>query len=173
VNGPPGRLGRRRSAAAELGHLARRFAGSISRRPPPPGDEAWVRTHLLDGEHRLWCRMSAADRRHAVGVARRVVALLGDAATRPVMAAALLHDVGKVDSGLGTLGRVAATVVDRRRGDGRFARYRRHDAIGAALLRDAGSAELTWRWAEEHHRPPLSWTVAPELAQALKAADDD
>jgi predicted HD phosphohydrolase len=117
--------------------------------------------------------MCAADRRHAVGVAREVVASLGDRATRPVVAAALLHDVGKLDSGLGTAGRVAATIVDRRRGDGRFARYRRHDTIGAALLRAAGSEELTWRWAEEHHRPSEHWTVPHELADALKAADDD
>ena len=54
--------------------------------------------------------MSRADRRHAAGVARRVEVALGDEATRPVLAAALLHDVGKTESGLGTYGRVIATI---------------------------------------------------------------
>ena len=55
--------------------------------------------------------MSAADRRHAVVVARRVDATLGTAATREVPAAALLHDAGKIDSGLGPVRRAAATVA--------------------------------------------------------------
>ena len=56
---------------------------------------------MTPGEAGLWRRMSAADRRHAVVVARRADATLGTAATREVLAAALLHDVGKIDSGLG------------------------------------------------------------------------
>src|SRR4051812_747998 len=55
--------------------------------------------------------MWGADRRHAAGVARRVEAALGEAADRPVIAAALLHDVGKIASGLGTYGRVVATLA--------------------------------------------------------------
>jgi putative nucleotidyltransferase with HDIG domain len=129
--------------------------------------------HLLTAEQQLWVQMSGPDRRHAVGVAKRVAAELGSDASRAVMAAALLHDVGKIDSGLGTWARVLATVVDRREGDGRFARYRRHDAIGAQLLRDAGSDTVTWTWAAEHHMPPQRWTIDPGLAAALKAADDD
>ncbi|MBW3649671.1 MAG: HD domain-containing protein [Actinobacteria bacterium] len=123
--------------------------------------------------------MSGPDRRHALDVARRAVAVLGSQATRPVLAAALLHDVGKIDAGLGTLLRVPATVaglVARERlagGDGRLARYLRHDAIGAGLLADAGAHPLTVAWAAEHHQPPATWTVPPEVGRALKAADDD
>ena len=54
--------------------------------------------------------MSRPDRRHAHGVARRVERALGDEATRPVLAAALLHDVGKTDARLRTYGRVVATL---------------------------------------------------------------
>jgi hypothetical protein len=95
------------------------------------------------------------------------------------LAAALLHDVGKIDSGLGTLARVPATLVglaarDRvAAGDGRTARYLRHDAIGATLLVEAGAHPLTIAWAAEHHLPPSRWTVPSEWALALKAADDD
>ena len=66
---------------------------------------------MTPGEAGLWRRMSAADRRHAVVVARRVDGTLGPAATRAVLAAALLHDVGKIESGFGPVRRVAATVA--------------------------------------------------------------
>ena len=158
---------------AHVSHLARRFVGSLSTRPPSDADERWVVEHLVEGEIALWRQMSKPDRRHAVGVARDVVVLLGTSATPDVIAAALLHDVGKIDSGLGTFARVAATLVDRRDGGGGFARYRRHDEIGARLLANAGSAPLTIAWAREHHLPPQRWTVERTIADALKAADDD
>lgn len=92
-------------------HLARRFVGSLSPRPLDPADDAWARSHLLAGERALWQRLSRADRKHAAGVAREVVRRLGPGTSRQVIAAALLHDVGKVDAGLGTFGRVVATVA--------------------------------------------------------------
>ncbi|HUF31845.1 MAG TPA: hypothetical protein VMN58_01400 [Acidimicrobiales bacterium] len=163
-----------------LGHLARRFLASSRPGGPSPAEDGWARSHLLPGEAALWERMSGPDRRHSAGVARRVQAELGAGATRPVVAAALLHDVGKVESGLGTVGRVAATVIgalagqERRSGwGGRIGRYLVHDRIGAALLEQAGSDPLTVAWAREHHLPPQRWTVERALADALKAADDD
>jgi len=91
-------------------HLAKRFVRSLRPGGPSDAEETWVRGLLLDGEYRLWRRMSGADRRHAVGVARRVERALGIEATRAVLAAALLHDVGKIESGLSTYGRVIATL---------------------------------------------------------------
>jgi hypothetical protein len=121
--------------------------------------------------------MSGADRRHATGVARLVVADLGSDATRPVVAAALLHDSGKVVSDLGTLARVGATLVGavagRDRPSGRVGQYLRHPSLGADLLREAGSDPLTVTWAAEHHLPPERWTLPPACAAALAAADDD
>jgi hypothetical protein len=85
-----------------------------------------------------------------------------------------------VESGLGPLRRAAATVLalgvgrDRAaRGQGRMARYLRHDILGAQLLEAAGSRHLTVAWAREHHLPAHRWTVPAEVAEALKAADDD
>src|SRR3954466_13399033 len=92
-------------------HLVRRFFGSLRPGGPARSDEAWVGDVLMPGELELWRRMSGADRRHAVGVARRVERALGVEATRPGVAAALLHDGGKVASGLGTYGRVVATLA--------------------------------------------------------------
>lgn len=163
-----------------VGHLTRRFFGSLRPGGPPTFDDAWAVTHLGAGETALWRRMSDADRRHAVGVARRVEDALGDEATGAVIAAALLHDVGKIESSLGTFGRVAATVLaavlGRRRlakTHGRVGRYLRHDSIGADLLRDAGADRATVLWAAEHHQPSAAWSLPARVAAALKAADDD
>ncbi len=56
--------------------------------------------------------MTAPDRRHGVAVARDAVRMLGPAASpREVVAAALLHDVGKIEASLGTFARVGVTVA--------------------------------------------------------------
>jgi CRISPR-associated nuclease/helicase Cas3-like protein len=162
---------------SEWGHLARRFAGSFARGGPSPADEAWVSSWLGDGEQRLWSRLSDADRKHAVGVARRTVEVLGASTERAVVAAALLHDVGKLESGFGPFRRAAATIVGKVWGRTRARRrtgvYLRHDELFAALLREAGSAPLTVAWAAEHHQPPAQWSVPAAIGRALKDADDD
>ena len=171
---------------ASTSHLVKRFVGSLRPGGPAEGDEAWVQGLLLPAEHDLWRRMSGADRRHAVGVARRVERALGIEATRPVLAAALLHDVGKIESGLGTYGRVVATLSARVAGADMAAVWRRqrgfsrrvglylqHDRLGGDLLELAGSDPLTSTWAREHHWPDTEWTVDAEVGGALKAADDD
>ena len=173
-------------SARHLTHLVSRFFGSLWPVGPGAADEAWVASALLPGEVVVWRQMGGADRRHAVGVARRTEAALGDQATRPILAAALLHDVGKVDSGLGPVRRSVATVAgmaaghaaaerwSTRRGPvGRVGRYLCHDRIGAAMLRAAGSEPLTVAWAAEHHLDPQRWTVPSPVARALKDADDD
>jgi predicted HD phosphohydrolase len=95
---------------------------------------------LLPPERELWLQMSPQDRRHSLLVARRFQQLAGDAG-REEVAAALLHDVGKFPSRLGTLARVVATVVGPR--TSRFRQYHEHERLGAELLRAAGSAALT------------------------------
>lgn len=162
---------------ARLGHLAGRFLTSLWPGGPALADDAWALHHLNPGETLLWRRMPGFDRRHAVGVARRVVRALGSSATDAVVAAALLHDVGKIESGFGVWRRVAATlwigVRGRARVGGRTRLYADHPAIGAALLRDAHASALTVAWASEHHLPAERWSVDPALGAALKAADDD
>lgn len=164
----------------------KRFFTSLVPRGPASDDAAWAEAQLLPGERELWREMHRTDRRHAVGVARRVERALGDGATRPVLAAALLHDVGKVDSGLGTYGRVIATLSAKvagrdsaemwSTGQGftrRVGLYLRHSEIGAERLALAGSDPLTVAWAREHDHPPDTWSVPRAIGEALRAADDD
>jgi hypothetical protein len=164
-----------------LGHLIRRFFGSLAPKRLSEDEAVWVASHLTPEEADLWARMGKADRRHAVVVARRVEdALAGtEEATRPVMAAALLHDVGKVESGLGLYGRVMATLSAKVAGRDmaeawsqtrgmtrKIGLYLRHEELGADLLRLAGSdpetIDLVATWS----------TPTTPVATTLKAADD-
>jgi hypothetical protein len=169
-----------------FGHLTKRFFASLWPAAPSADAEAWAQSVLTDDELRLWRRMSRADRRHAIGVARDVERRLGHDATKPVLAAALLHDVGKVTSGLGTYGRVVATLAGAAAGQTmaaawtegkgftrRVGLYLRHADLGGDMLALAGSDPLTVSWAREHHLPAEEWTLPPDIAHALKAADDD
>ncbi len=158
---------------SSLGHLARRFVGSLSRRPPSTADNTWATAQLLPAEREIWAAMAVADRRHAVEVARRLVADVGPDTPRPIVAAALLHDCGKNEAGLGTIARVGATVwvgfVGRARaagGDGRVARYCRHEPIGASMLAAAGSDPVTVSLVGGRPDAPAA-TLA-----ALRAADN-
>jgi hypothetical protein len=171
-----------------LRHLTGRFFGALWPGGPPASDEAWVGQWLLPGEQGLWRSMSGPDRRHAVGVARRTVALLAtEDPRREVVASALLHDVGKVEAGFGTLARSLATalalVIGRKRlvsrheperpWRRRLRLYLTHDAVGAELLSRAGSHPFTIAWAAQHHRSRDHWTIDLPIADALKAADGD
>ncbi|WP_420637532.1 HD domain-containing protein [Candidatus Poriferisocius sp.] len=150
-------------------HLVRRFFQSVAARPPDPAEEAWLMGLLNEAEQRHYRQMSRADRSHAVRSAR--CPALADDAQR---VAAALHDVGKNRAGLGTMARVGATVAGAlapRWVRGRWAQYRDHPRLGAAMLAEAGSAELTVLWAAEHHLPPERSTLPAALVAALAASD--
>ncbi|MEX1218074.1 MAG: hypothetical protein WEA11_06115 [Acidimicrobiales bacterium] len=174
---------------ANSSHLARRFVGSLRPGGPSLSDRQWAERQLLDSERVIWCSLSGPDRRHSAAVARRVEQRLGSEASRPILAAALLHDCGKLHSGLRTPGRVVATVIaatimttpeavaewaqsssSAKRAIGR---YRSHPELGAADLMKAGSDPLTVVWTKEHHLPSSQWTLEPNVAAALYEADDD
>lgn len=167
-------------------HLVKRFFGSLVPFDVRRDDLEWIADQLIDTEVDIWRSMSRADRRHAAEVARRVERAMGHEATRPVLAAALLHDCGKTVSGLGTYGRVIATLSAKVAGHEHAVAWREtsgftrrvglyvlHPELGADLLGMAGSAPLTVAWTREHHKPPEDWTVPVEVGQVLKDADDD
>ena len=174
---------------SRISHLARRFVGSLLPGGPSPAESVWAESQLLPGERAIWRSLSGPDRRHSAAVARRVELSLGSKATRPVLAAALLHDCGKVASGLRTPGRVIATVlaVSVVKSESDVSRwsssrsswkrsvgiYRRHPDLGAEMLSDSDSDVLTVAWTKEHHLPSAAWTLDPAIAHALHEADDD
>jgi hypothetical protein len=145
---------------------------------------------LEPGEYALWARQPGHDRRHSAEVARRVEAALagGPHAGDPRWpACALLHDIGKLASGLGVPARVLATVVGRategavadweeHRGmRRRIALYLRHPEVGADMIRLAGGRAEVAHWAGAHHDPTrLDPAVVPApVVEALVSADND
>lgn len=169
-------------------HLTKRFFETLVPLGPRRDDRQWALDQLLPGEVVLWARMKPADRRHAAGVARRVERTLGDRADREVLAAALLHDVGKIEADFGPYRRVIATLsaaAVRRDPDvirawtrttgftRRVGLYLQHPKLGGDLLGMAGSDPLTEAWARQHHLPESDWTVPLDIGRALKDADDD
>ncbi len=179
-------------ATATAWHLTRRFVGSLSPVPPSADDEEWVDRVLSAGERRVWLMLDAPDRRHAVAVARQVDVVLDDRDLAgferdEVLAAALLHDSGKVFADFGTFARVGATLVwflvpnsmaDRwsQRGSGwrrRLSDYRRHPELGSIQLARHDARPLVRLWAAEHHRSLEAWATPHSVGLVLKQCDDD
>lgn len=131
-------------------HLASRFLAVIRATPLTAPEESWVRTVLQPGEAAVFFAQSPADQRHGHDCARWVTA--GIAELGPVRAA-LLHDVGKRHSRLGTLGRSLATIAIKLRLplSARWRQYRDHGALGAAELSTLGAEPLVVGFAREHH----------------------
>jgi hypothetical protein len=166
-------------------HLVRRFFATLIPIGPKAEDEAWAREQLTEAEQDLWSQMARVDRRHSAAVARRVVDELGERATKPVVAAALLHDVGKTIPHLGAYGRVVATLSEMAVGEEpahrwvltsgftrRVGQYVLYPELGVDLLRMAGSDDLVIAWSREHHLPEDEWSIDKTLGRALQAADD-
>ena len=172
------------------GHLAGRFLGALRPGGPSAADRAWVEAVLEPQEFALWARQPGHDRRHSAEVARQVeAALAGGPHTDDSrwLACALLHDIGKLASGLGIFGRVLATLFGRAT-DGavadweeqagmrrRIALYLRHPELGADMIELAGGRAEVAHWAAAHHDParldPLS--LPAPVVKALVAADND
>lgn len=164
----------------KLGHLSRRFFGSLRARPLDPDDHEWVRRHLTVEELRVWETLGRADRAESVATAREFARLIGPDAEGEWVAAALCHDVGKADVALGAFGRAGATVIAAvishgraRRMTNRIGRYIDHDEIGGARLAAAGARGPVAGWAGAHHRAER-WAgsgIPVGICELLAAAD--
>lgn len=172
-------------------HLVRRFVGTLSPARPSTDDVAWVAGVLAAAEMTVWRRLPRHDRRHSIRVARDVEAALAGteyAGDPRWIEAALLHDVGKLDSGLGVLGRVAATLAGAAAGHDmgeawsakrgvtrRFGLYLRHPELGADRIRICGGSAEAATWAACHQDPDryAGCGLPTVVVDALAAADDD
>jgi putative nucleotidyltransferase with HDIG domain len=141
---------------------------------------------LTEGELRLFRKLSAADRGHSL----RVLAALLRTGERDddLLAAALLHDVGKASTrlrpwerALAVVGRWLAPRWARTVGSGEPHGWRRafviaeqHPSWGAQVLRQAGSSRrLIWLVEQHQNEPPQP--ASGDLGEALRrlqAADD-
>ncbi len=175
----------------KIAHLSGRFVRALWPGSPRADDIAWVETVLTPDGFAQFRRQPNHDQRHAIGVARDVQARLADTpdADDPRwLSAALLHDIGKLDSHLGVYGRVVATVSGAAVGRDhapawsestgftrRVGLYLRHAELGADRIRLAGEPEEAARWAAAHH-DPSTWPdlpIPPEVVVALDEADND
>jgi len=148
-------------------HLAKRFISSLDRRELSQNEIDSVTATLTSKEFELWSQMSLLDKKHSVVVRRRFLNLMPSAELGAVRAS-LLHDVGKIKSNLSVLARVVATVIGSR-GE-RFSLYHDHESIGAQMLREIGSEEMTCQLvsgAIGNDEGLLSKYIA-----ALRSADD-
>jgi hypothetical protein len=193
-------------AGESWGHLAGRFFGALRPGGPSPEDGAWVETILEPAEYALWARQPGHDRRHSAGVARQVESALAGgphAGDSRWPACALLHDIGKLASGLSVPHRVLATLAGRATGGAvadpgaggcppdkgavrrqrwqecrglrrRIALYLRHPELGADMIRMAGGRDEVAHWAGAHHdRARLDPTLMPAPVVAALVAADN
>lgn len=117
---------------------------------------------LSPRETALWSAMRRQDRSHALRVLARFDRL-APGARDEVRRGVLLHDVGKVASGVGLVGRIAATALGPLRP--RWREYLDHERIGAEMLQRGGSSEATWQM--------VAGRGDPALVEAFRKADDE
>ena len=125
-----------------ISHLVKRFVSALDQREISQHEIKSVRDALSSREFELWSTMPLIDKKHSVVVMQRFLKVMPDAESLAVRAS-LLHDVGKIKSNLSVVTRVVATVVGSR--GARFSLYHDHEAIGAQMLREIGSEEMTCR----------------------------
>jgi hypothetical protein len=154
-------------ALSRFFHLFRRFFQVVFARPLAAEETAEVAAALSPALLGLFTAQAPADQRHAHTVMRRVAAGPVDA---EVIAAALVHDVGKAGIGLGPVRRSVATVCDALGlpMTARMRDYRNHGPIGAERLQAAGASRLAVDFARRHPDPdpgphdPATWGLLLE-----------
>lgn len=169
-----------------LAYRLRQFWRLVQDEPFPAEDWPTVQEILSPAELALFRRQTTADQVHAL----RVLHTLKDAgAAEPhLLAAALLHDVGKCRVSITLWDRVVGAIVENlfprlaeRWGKGEptfwkrpYVIRRQHAAWGAQMARAAGSEPLTVRLIDHHQHPLDSVTDDNErrLLQQLQWADD-
>ncbi len=134
-----------------VSHLTRRFFGSLAAHRPTSSDQSFVAGLLSAAEADVFWSQPVPDLAHAVRSAQSVA----EAAPGRVdlARAALLHDVGKRLSDIGTVGRSLATALSlvRLPTSERMASYLEHARLGAEELTALGCEDLVVQFARHHH----------------------
>lgn len=152
---------------------------------PTPEDLRRVEETLSPSLIRIFRRMSVADQTHAIRVLRT---LLDQGERHPsLLAAALLHDVGKArvrprlwDRVVVVLGTAIVPGAIQRWGHGELKGWRRpfviavrHPVWGAEMIRTAGGSEELATLVSRHQDPPQAQTDSQidQLLYRLQVAD--
>ncbi len=175
-----------KTKTSSIFHLIKRWAVSLSSKPPSNRDLDWVRLQLSPLEYELWSQMSNQDKRHTISVAHKLRNRLDSPVPSYATAAALLHDIGKIRSNLGTNSRVLATLIAGVLGRDQVSKWKNksgflarvglyidHGKVGSELLRAIGSSALTISWTNQHHDPLRDWQIKDRWAIVLKDCDGD
>lgn len=167
------------------GYRLRQMAANLTARPTA-ADLQTASRYLTSPELRLFLDLPAADQAHSLRVLRWLLA--AGERDPDLLAAALLHDVGKAIYPLHSWERALAVLVRRLapalaarwgrtqpRGWRRpFAVARQHPAWGARLVERAGASKRT-QWLVRHHQDePDELADGDSIKQLrrLQAADD-
>jgi hypothetical protein len=152
-------------------------------------DHSWARSVLLPHEYELWTKLSEYEKCHAVSTAReleRRLARTPESWDPTWLAAALLHDVGKMDANLSMTERGFASLLGMyvktstaRRWLATSGMVRRiglflfHGESGARLVREVGGREVIAVWCETHHGNefPPDFAIPPQIVAALIASE--
>lgn len=167
------------------GYRLRQMAANLTARPSA-ADLQEATLYLSPREEHLFLNLAAADQAHSLRVLR---SLLSAGEREPdLLAAALLHDLGKSIQPLQPWERALAVITGRlapglaaRWGRGEpigwrrpFVVARQHPAWGAGLLEQAGSSERV-QWLVRHHQDEpneLGDGDSIDELRRLQAADD-
>jgi hypothetical protein len=134
-----------------LGHLAKRFVGSLGSHRPSPSNQSALAALLSPDAAELFFAQPAMDQAHAIDVALAVRAVVPE--RTELIRAALLHDVGKRHAGLRVFGRSLATLLGMLRlpKSARARSYLDHGRLGAADLERIGEKGIVPAFASGHH----------------------
>lgn len=157
--------------SGSLSHLTRRFFDVLLARPLTVDEQSAVGVWLARDLEQVFFEQQDADQRHAYEAALSVVASAHNAPE--VVAAALLHDVGKRHSRLGIVGRTVASllILARLPLTERMKSYCDHGIIAAAELAELGAPSLAIDYALHHHGDRPASIEAP-VWDVLQAADE-
>jgi len=171
-----------------IGYRSGQFLGALAARSAASEQDCAPAAEVLDEELLgLFMRMPVEDRGHGLEVLRRLRAAGHGSAERSLLAAGLLHDVGKAGAGVGLTHRVARVVLQAAAPPiwrwlcGRPTGWRRpfwaiamHAERGAEWIASAGGDADLVRLVRYHEASaPALWTgeLLGEWHAALAAAD--
>lgn len=168
-----------------IAYRVRQFLSTLFERPDPELRRQ-ARATLQPPLWALFQQLPPPEQAHALQVYQD---LKSDGQRQPdLLAAALLHDIGKIRAPLSVYEKVVVVLAKwlvprpaRQWGQGAptgwrrpFAVAQQHPAWGAELVRSAGASATLTELIARHHEPPLeeNSTSTARLLAALQTADD-